>query len=182
MSEIRSPEYLIQEPQDVFAALNMFWTFNPVTLQGESKIINLLPFIDQARQILLVNSQMQVQWGIFYANIGKTAMNHLGHFDQDEFADFLLSKHRKYGMGPLLKWAHTSIIMRIDSKLERFVHIQTNPVVPGEKDDEDQIMDILGYCVLGFHLDLYFKAILQQIRNKIIVVKNMPLIGKDDVK
>lgn len=182
MSESGSPEYLIEKPQDVFTALNKFWT---VPDQGKSTIMNLLPFLAQARNIILTNGQMQIQWDIFYVGIGKTAMNHLGPFDQEKFAEFLLGKHRRYGIQPLLKWAHVGIVHRIDSKLERFAHLQTNPVMPGEPDDEDQIMDILGYCVLGFYLDLYFKILVQHARGKIQIVKNMPQIipptGKEGV-
>ena len=72
-------------------------------------------------------------------------------FDPLAFADFLWNKHQKYGAEPLFEVGVLGIAMRLVSKINRVINMQTlAPVYT--TDDEDTLMDILGYCVLGYQL------------------------------
>ena len=72
-------------------------------------------------------------------------------FDPHAFAHFLWNKHQKYGAEPLLEVGALGIIMRLISKINRVINMQTLATIY-TTDDEDTLMDILGYCVLGYQL------------------------------
>jgi len=72
-------------------------------------------------------------------------------FDPQAFAKFLWDKHQKYGAEPLLEVGVLGIAMRLISKINRVINMQALATVY-TTDDEDTLMDILGYCVLGYQL------------------------------
>ena len=72
-------------------------------------------------------------------------------FNPISFANFLWSKHKKYGAAPLTEVGTIGIAMRLIAKINRFINMQTLAnTLTG--DDEDTLMDIIGYCVLGYTL------------------------------
>jgi len=73
-------------------------------------------------------------------------------FDPHAFADFLWNKHQKYGAEPLIEVGTIGIIMRLISKVNRIINMQILDNTTYSTDDEDTLMDILGYCALGYQL------------------------------
>jgi hypothetical protein len=92
-------------------------------------------------------------------------VEHKTPLDEVAFCSFLLTKHERYGATPLTKWGPLGIVIRIDSKLERYLNMRSNPpmledqgpniqLAREEHDEsmEDTLRDILGYCILGYIL------------------------------
>jgi len=73
--------------------------------------------------------------------------------DESTFAKFLLNKHQKYGTEPLISCGSIGIIFRIISKIGRFINMQQSENLATGPDEEDTLMDILGYSILGFQLE-----------------------------
>ena len=73
-------------------------------------------------------------------------------YHNESFAAMLLDKHQRYGDGPMTRWGHAGLIIRIDSKWERYKNLKAGG------DTEDTLKDILGYCVLGFAYQEYLNA------------------------
>jgi len=74
-------------------------------------------------------------------------------FDIGTFADFLLRKHSAYGSAPILRWGVLGVFIRIDSKVVRIANLtqQLRDEECGES-IHDTLLDLLGYCVLGYQL------------------------------
>lgn len=165
MEESQEVKYLIETVDDVLNAFNSFFNV-PDT---ESTIEDLYEYMGQVRATVLSMGQAQIKWAIFYLGVGRSIMNSLpSDFNKKKFAKFLLEKHKRYGIQPLLNWQHLGILVRIDAKMTRYA----NQVEQGMKDDEDQIVDILGYCVLGLYLDKFLRASAERIQ---IVTGTPPL-------
>lgn len=69
-------------------------------------------------------------------------------FDSEKFAAFLVSKHKCYGAEPLYEAGLQGVITRIRTKLLRYQNLKNQ----AEIDPDDSLMDIIGYCVLGYQL------------------------------
>lgn len=98
------------------------------------------------------------EWATTFLTLGKFAKQQLGRrFNKQVFIKLLLQKHEMYGAEPLLRWGLFGILMRIDSKLFRYVNIMSHD--DAKKLDEtttDTLTDILGYCVLGYRLCCFY--------------------------
>jgi len=95
-----------------------------------------------------------------FLGVGATALRLIDQFRKEQndelfyppaFAEFLWNKHQKYGAEPLLEVGVLGIAMRLISKINRLINMQTLDTTY-TIDDEDTLMDILGYCVLGYQL------------------------------
>jgi len=66
----------------------------------------------------------------------------------------LISKHRRYGAEPLLRWGVPGVLIRIDSKFRRVINMERDELSGGERGESisDTLFDIVGYCVLGYYL------------------------------
>lgn len=83
-----------------------------------------------------------------FMKMGSASMKIVGDkFDQQKFAELLVSKHELYTDKPIRAWNELGVVIRIDSKFERFNAIG-NRVIHAES-SYDTMLDILGYCVLG---------------------------------
>lgn len=162
-------KFLIEETREVLNALDIFSS----VADGSSVISDLGDYMGDIRHSLMSKGVMSIDWSVFYRGMGRTAMNTLGKFKQEKFARFLVEKHQKYGIKPLLNWKHIGIVVRIDAKIERFM----NQKEAGMKDDEDQVMDILGYCVLGFYLNAYLMAMAKHATQKITIAQPSDVSG-----
>ena len=74
-------------------------------------------------------------------------------FSMPSFVRMLLHKHKKYGAKPIREWGPLGVIIRISSKLNRYINMHEAPG-QAKPDDEDTLADILGYCVLGLLLEM----------------------------
>jgi hypothetical protein len=88
-------------------------------------------------------------WTHTFIMIGSCAKSMIyDKFDQDKFVALLQAKHNKYGGQPLRSWGPLGVIIRIDSKFQRYTHLTSTQ----QSDTEDTIIDIIGYAVLGYRL------------------------------
>lgn len=140
---------LFGDTDEIIKAIDTFHAIQ----DKSTKISDLENHMTCLRHAVLDNGINSVNWLITYMCIGKIALTTIGEdFDVIQFAKMLLDKHQKYGLTPLINWSHLTVIIRIDSKLQRYLNLQNQP---DRSDDEDQIQDILGYCVLGFYFCRY---------------------------
>jgi hypothetical protein len=98
------------------------------------------------------------EWTKFYLMVGGYALELLLHreftFDFPRFAEFLMEKHRFYGAEPLENWREIGVVVRLDSKVARITSILKHGQDPKKTDEslKDSIADIIGYCVIGWHM------------------------------
>jgi len=92
-------------------------------------------------------------WVLWFVHVGALVYAILKDypFSPKDFAELLHKKHRLYGAECLTAWGETGILIRLDSKLHRFVHILNNRVDTSSTDESlvDTLQDMLGYCILG---------------------------------
>jgi hypothetical protein len=98
-----------------------------------------------------------VEWSEEFVKIGAMILAQGLHIEPNVFAEFLLEKHTKYGIGPLQRWGQIICVIRLDSKLERIKNLSRTPRSPEGVDPipryiKEELLDMLGYCVLGFLL------------------------------
>lgn len=112
---------------------------------------------------------LALDWSKGFIDTGAMVALVLGKVDRIKFAELLLSKHKAYGAAPLMKWGPLGVLIRMDSKWERYLNLcnqqnaesQTGKQFVGgggpEEPIEDTLKDILGYCVLGFYVSQRIK-------------------------
>jgi hypothetical protein len=97
---------------------------------------------------------------------GICLVDHYQHAAVDEFARFLVKKNNAYGDMPIRRWGELGTIIRIDSKVQRYIHLEQNPGVDNLGESRaDTIRDIVGYCVLGY------KLAIERKQGRVIPVK-----------
>ncbi len=74
--------------------------------------------------------------------------------DVEAMGSLLEGKSKRYGPTPIRSWGPLGVIIRIDSKYQRFLHMIDNGDDGAGTDEPllDTLRDILGYCVLGYAL------------------------------
>lgn len=95
----------------------------------------------------------------FFLQFGKHAWKALemngGDYEvMADLPDLLLDKHKRYGSTAITRWGTTGVAIRIDSKLQRVLHM-TEDDIDGDavhESIEDTLVDIIGYCVLGYYV------------------------------
>lgn len=125
-------------------------------------ITKLQEMIRMTRKSIIDNS-FQKDWKEEFIIFGAIALYELQEsamvvVDDDyifEFATFLLGKHKMYGAEPFDDWKEVGVIMRLGSKVSRLLNILENGESNLQTDEPalDTLKDILGYCILGCHLD-----------------------------
>src|SRR5690606_34703217 len=98
---------------------------------------------------------------MWFLEIGKSARTLLGdRFNEAEFIELLLSKHKRYGPFAITRWGIPGLIIRLDSKYQRAKNLFEQPTLDTATDESvfDTITDIVGYCVLGYIYALNPKA------------------------
>lgn len=164
-------DLLIEKPQDVIEVLNFVQNFEVNT--GGRELINVLEGqIDTTRIEVLAKGVNAINWENQFLSIGNTSwklltsMAPLGKyatiFDRLGFAKFLLSKHVRYRLKPLLVWGELGVLIRLQSKVGRLVNITSNINLESkEEPPEKTVEDILGYCVLGYLLTKRLKGVAE---------------------
>lgn len=108
------------------------------------------------RDYIVADLTAGIHWPTRYHIIGALMLVKLGdQFNVDSFVRLLWKKNLAYGAAPIRRWGHVGVIIRIDSKWQRVIHLTGNSTLPkGQLDEnlEDTLLDILGYCVLGVAL------------------------------
>lgn len=147
--------HLIEHVHDVVDVLHVFRLW---------PIPNIDPMAEVSRNVERIrvdafNHQAQFyqsDWELLFRNVGAAVIRMVlrcgDTLDPEEFAAMLLEKHKRYGATPLTKWGPMGIIIRIDSKLERWHNLSQNPTLNQSTDESslDTLRDILGYAVLGY--------------------------------
>lgn len=152
--------YLIEKVDDVLSVL--------VDMEKELKVVGndysrnvwikvIDTTIQEYRQKILHQDAIgQQMWRNFFIGIGGFAKDILlndYYFNPEEFANFLLQKHQMYGILPLEHWKQVGIVTKLDSKICRLINIFNNHIEDcGDESVTDTLKDIIGYCVLGYHL------------------------------
>lgn len=95
-------------------------------------------------------------WRRMYLDIASFALSQLGdQFNDGAFIKLLMGKQELYGSKPIENWGNLGVMIRIDSKLERYINLKNNPNIQvGDESIVDTLTDIIGYCVLGYNYDL----------------------------
>jgi hypothetical protein len=90
------------------------------------------------------------------ANLSLTPFDQANKVSEDHFeayGQFLLGKSNAYGDQPIRRWGAMGVIIRIDSKVLRYINLIGNPDTPqGDEPTADTLRDIVGYAVLGYRL------------------------------
>lgn len=99
-------------------------------------------------------SLLSIDWYMIYREFYAFAQHHLNsYFDRSTFLSLMKTKSDAYGDGPIRSWGHLGIVIRIDSKFQRYMNLVKNPHTnPGDEQTIDTLQDIIGYCVLGYLL------------------------------
>ena len=111
------------------------------------------------RKSILANKSYAQPWKTTFDSIGYHMLKILKHssFNKDEYGDFMVRKHKAYGAEPILMWGDLIILIRVTSKISRIKNMEggawpTRFDLSGSVNSEsvqDNIQDILGYCILG---------------------------------
>lgn len=72
----------------------------------------------------------------------------------DDFADFLLAKHKSYGAEPLIDGGILTLKAKFNMKLARLRNLLVSDQM--EETPLDSLKDILGYSVLGYMAHKYW--------------------------
>lgn len=93
-------------------------------------------------------------------NIAILAQDQLDSFDEGEFVETLVSKHRLYGSKPLVKYGMMGVLIKLDTKVERLVKLLGPESLTNDTSEsaKDTLTDLVGYCVLGLIFMKYWNA------------------------
>lgn len=147
-------DLLVKTPEDVLNVLGIMK--KAIYTKDSSLIKDFECSTDFARQRVLAHGTDAVLWDSWFLSNGARVialLKEYGKFDESIFAMFLLNKHSKYKVRPLLVWGELGILVRLQSKVARLVNI-TEDTSLGFDDEPPKktIEDILGYCILGYLL------------------------------
>lgn len=153
---------LITKPSEVLTVLRYISELKPdFPSSADQLIVNMLALVDDISSKYrdrLSPSADTIE--TVYRCVGRLAWMYLNHrlshglipdrLDEESFAKLLLTKHEAYGDKVLIRWSHTGMFMRIDSKISRLINLTNDPSISKANESiEDTVTDILGYCVLG---------------------------------
>lgn len=152
---------LIREKEEVVKVLELFDNALNKIPSEELKHcpFQILNFVESARCRFLAEGGKAAPDNNWYEKVGAFCKAIIiDHFrdkemSHDQFAEFLLAKHKGYGASPIMRWKHWGILMRIDSKINRFQNLTHGAEGETVEPRSDTINDIIGYCVLGIKLN-----------------------------
>lgn len=146
---------LIESSEDVMKEVRRIQQTNDKHEDVKLIAKNIDSWIGQLRDYVLDNGPKGADWVEVYKRVGASALQLLGNkFKSEPFIALLLSKHKLYGAQPLMDWRHIGILVRLNSKVSRYMNMKEQDV-SGEGTDEsifDTLHDMVGYCVLGLRL------------------------------
>ncbi len=153
---------LIHKPEDVEQVLDMMTDLLSDNQKGIYSIENMRTQIEGMMPLVFTDGTESVKWDPWYLSIGLQAiviLTKTEELNHEEFGKFLVGKHEKYGAEPLIRWRELGILMRLDSKIQRITNLMkadykgdTTKLCELEESIEDNLKDIIGYCVLGWWL------------------------------
>jgi hypothetical protein len=97
------------------------------------------------------------KWGEFLNNVGARTLFLLERIHEEPcdteewkelFIGLLWRKHKRYGHVPLVRWGNLGIVIRIDSKIQRYINMMKNDLDPDGESEVDTLKDIIGYNIL----------------------------------
>lgn len=153
-------EKLIEKPEEAAEVVTKFLSVTTALSPLES----IKDGLEIARRVLVVGEPLfavnvrKFKDHDIWVSLGSGTCELLGWKKQPnpkEFTDFyqlLVDKHKLYGAEPLVRWGSIGIMIRIDSKLHRYTNLILDhyPSNPNDESIQDTLLDILGYCVLGY--------------------------------
>lgn len=146
-------KYLIEKPSQVMDVLDEIK--KQPALEGVNLAERLEKLIYEARERVLCHEEINWEdWFMATGLVSYLLVEELEHFNPIEFSAFLVHKHQLYGIGPLLSWKQLGILMRLNSKVDRFTNLTQSELglCYGDESVNDTLKDCLGYCVLGILL------------------------------
>jgi len=149
--------YLFTKPEPILVALQEMESLPTLSVELTPEFLDT--YIKLANGMASVPQPLA--WDRFYLLMGSVSIQLYGLFvltglNYVEFSRFLLSKHLVYGLEPLLMVRTLEPLVRIVGKLWRIKN-QLKPNLPLDELSEPitrELEDIIGYCVLGYHLVL----------------------------
>lgn len=146
----------INSPEDVRIITNgMEWAPEPPRLETYEPLADVRTIIDAACIQCREGNVVTAEAGISMLTQMGTCV--IDWFDQQgkslnmvAFSELIYQKHQAYGPGPIVKWGWYGLMIRLDTKVERYYNLIENPQAdPGDESIDDTVKDILGYCVVG---------------------------------
>jgi len=158
-----SEEYLITQPEHVTAVLTKMAELEKV----DTPMSVILKMVDEFRTVGTVR---KLDMSGFFLKLGRLAWDSFASIRGNDgigvpklLPALLIEKHKRYGVSPLTRWGTVGVVIRIDSKMQRVVNMvhEDDPDGPQEhtlfglpvsESVADTLMDVVGYCVLGYYL------------------------------
>jgi hypothetical protein len=138
---------LIVDYEDVKTALDYFM----MNLPENGSLIQLESGCDSMYVVHKGNMMDQIspsEWFRWFVDMGGIAIQMIGGLDQRSFGMMLIQKHRHYGSEPIIRWGELGLLVKIDLKVMRMINMEGKPDTIESR--QDNLLDILGYCVIGF--------------------------------
>jgi len=169
---MKKTDLLIEEPQDVLSVLELIKKEKYHHKERETRFAQaeqwamglLSTRSDIIRTDILGGSSQDIaniNWEVWFLRTGAIILSLIEEwidFEELIFAKFLLGKHLRYKVGPLLRWKELGILIRLDSKLARLTNIiEDISLMTKDEPPEKTAEDILGYCILGYLLNRELK-------------------------
>ena len=146
-------ELFLKSAAQVAISLRMLKDYHKLVPDLSFKEVCELTVTPIKREIKLGNP-ISANWDyeVIFTAVGSAALNELkDSINVETFSYLLLSKHQQYGSKPLTEWGPIGIVIRIDSKINRYLNLSTLDSVHDYESIYDTLVDILGYCVLGLN-------------------------------
>jgi DNA relaxase NicK len=152
-------ELLLKNEQEIIDILTQMSQYRACTMQTYTSLQTKPMLARLKTHIHQMRSMLSDDLGNAYQEAGAMVMllieKEQRSLDMTKFAAFLMDKHQKYGASPIIESGTLGILFRINSKIARFENMRQRQSIPNgpSPDEEDTLLDILGYCVLGYRFE-----------------------------
>lgn len=144
---------LIETEADVFDALASIISAKRDPVNDNQPVLEILKkMADHYTNQVRGGYVASIGWDGMARRIGCLAIEAIGgeQFSRgaEPFATLLMSKHRAYGVQPILRWGELGLLVKITLKIDRLVNLAKTGASENDESVTDTLTDIVGYCVL----------------------------------
>jgi hypothetical protein len=80
-------------------------------------------------------------------------LHHQKYGSLNGLSELLWAKHQNYGAAPIKRWGTLGVMIRVDSKWERYKNLEGGIGDTVKEAAKDTLQDIIGYGILGYQLE-----------------------------